>query len=488
MTNLAVVILFVLSLCNLAAVWWLGTRPTGPSAELLTRLDAVRAASDAARAVADSTRGNLAALRQESDARERAARAEQTRTLESLRSTLAGEARQGRTEATQQLAAFQATTLKQLDSLNAAQKTELDRFGKRLELLSTTLNGNAEALRAVVQARFDESTAAATVTSERLRAQVQERLENLQRSNDARLEAMQKTVDEKLQSVLESRLTESFKTVTHQLEQVHRGLGEMRDLATSVGDLKRVMTNVKARGTWGEVLLGSLIEEVLPADRYEKNWAPPRRSERVEFAVKLPGGEDGKPVFLPIDAKFPKEDFERLQEAAERGDVVALDAHRSALYARVTSFARDIRDKYICPPTTTDFAILFLPTEGLYAEILREPAVADRLQREFRVVLAGPTTLLALLNSLQLGFRTLALQKKSAEIAVILGSVKTEFGKFEEVIGAVRDRIRKAADELDEKVSVRTRKITSKLRSIEALPDADAAKLIDDAPALDDEP
>ena len=481
MSNIPALILVLLTVVNLAAVWWVGSRPSAPDPDLLAKVDAARAAAEGARA-------ELATLRQEADTRERATRAELSRTLESLRSSLAAESRQGRTESSQQFAAFQAASLKQIDSLNAAQKTELDRFAKRLELLSTTLNGNAEALSAVVQARFDESTAAASLTSDRLRAQVQERLENLQRSNDARLEAMQKTVDEKLQTVLESRLTESFKTVSNQLEQVHRGLGEMRDLATSVGDLKRVMTNVKSRGTWGEVLLGNLIEEVLPADRYEKNWAPPRRSERVEFAIKLPGGEDGKPVFLPVDAKFPKEDFERLQDAAERGDVVAVDTHRAALYARVISFARDIRDKYIVAPHTTDFAILFLPTEGLYAEILREPALADRLQREFRVVLAGPTTLLALLNSFQMGFRTLALQKKSAEIAQVLGAVKTEFGKFEEAIVAVRDRIRKAADDLDEKVSVRTRKITAKLRDIEALPDTDANRLFEASPTQDDEP
>lgn len=475
----------VLLLVVLGAIAWLALRPqVAVPDEVLSRLAALEGLGPQVQAITNDVR----TLRHDATVIASTQRSEAADRDHQLRNALIDETRQGRTELAQRFEAFQAAAAVQGAQHQAAQKQELDRFGERITQLSTGLKGDAETLRERVQAGFQEAREAQLKASEALRAVVEQRLELLQRNNDARLEAMQKTVDEKLQSALETKLTESFKTVSAQLEAVHKGLGEMRELASNVGDLKKVMTNVKTRGTWGEVLLGNLLEEVLPPDRFERNWAPPRRSERVEFAIKLPGNtDDNKPVFLPIDAKFPKEDYERLQAAADAGDAAGVQTAQNALYARVTSFARDVRDKYLVPPHTTDFAILFLPTEGLYAEVLREPALVDKMQRELRVILAGPTTLLAILNSLQMGFRTLALQKKSAEISQVLAAVKTEFGKFEEAITAVHTKIVKAAEELDAKVGVRTRKIAGKLRAIEAMPEAAAQALFEGPSAEGDE-
>jgi DNA recombination protein RmuC len=312
----------------------------------------------------------------------------------------------------------------------------------------------------------------------RLGQTVEMRLAKLQEDNGQRLEQMRQTVDEKLQGTLEKRLGESFKLVSERLEQVHKGLGEMQTLALGVGDLKKVLTNVKTRGIWGEVQLGNLLEQMLTSDQYLANVAcRPGSAERVEYVVRMPGrGDSDEEVWLPIDAKFPREDYERLLDAADRADAQGVEEASRALEDRVKKCAKDIAQKYVNPPRTTDFAILFLPTEGLYAEVLRRPGLADQLQRDWRVNLCGPTTLGALLNSLQMGFRSLAIQKRSSEVWQVLGAVKTEFGKYGEVLDKVQKKLTEASNTIDE-VSRRKRVIDSKLRSVDAL-EAGAAQLL----------
>jgi DNA recombination protein RmuC len=311
-----------------------------------------------------------------------------------------------------------------------------------------------------------------------VRATLEARIKDLQADNGARLEEMRKTVDEKLHATLETRLTESFRQVSERLEKVHQGLGEMQQLAIGVGDLKRVLTNVKTRGTWGEVQLEMLLEQVLTVDQYAKNVETVAGSgARVEFAIKLPGQvEGGAPLWLPIDAKFPKEQYERLIEAAERADADGVAQGGRELERAVRLEAKTICEKYVSPPQTTDFAILFLPTEGLYAEVMRRPGLADDLQRSLRVSIAGPSTLAAILNSLQMGFRTLALEKRSSEVWQVLGAVKTEFGKFGDVLQQTRATLEKAAKNI-ENAEVRSRQMARKLKSVEALP-SEAAQLM----------
>jgi DNA recombination protein RmuC len=314
---------------------------------------------------------------------------------------------------------------------------------------------------------------------EAVRATVEQRLDLLRSDNAQKLEQMRATVDEKLHAALEHRLGESFKLVSDRLEQVHKGLGEMQTLATGVGDLKRVLTNVKSRGGWGEVQLGALLAEVLSPGQYAKNVATrPGSSERVEYAIKFPGrGEDGTPCWLPVDAKFPLEDFQRLQDGIDRADIAVVDVSRRALEEFFKAEARKIRDKYIEPPYTTDFAILFVPTEGLYAEALARPGLADSLQRDCRVMLAGPSNLHAFLNSLQLGFRTLAIEQRSTEVWRVLGAVKTEFGKFGELLAKTKDRLDAVGKTLDE-AGKKSSTIARKLRDVEAMPEAEADRLL----------
>jgi DNA recombination protein RmuC len=289
---------------------------------------------------------------------------------------------------------------------------------------------------------------------------------------------MRQTVDEKLQSTLEKRLSESFKQVSERLEAVHKGLGEMRSLANGVGDLKKVLTNVKTRGTWGEIQLGELLEQVMTPDQIARNVAVKRGSaERVDFAIVLPGrGAEDEDVLLPIDAKFPMEDYQRLVDAQETGDPLAAAEAGKQLDARIKSEARSIRDKYLNPPRTTDFAILFLPTEGLYAEVLRRAGLAD-LQRDHRIVLAGPTTLAALLNSLQMGFRTLAIQKRSSEVWTLLGAVKTNFGQFTGLLDKVNTKLQQASNTIED-ATKKSRTIEKKLNRVEELPEASASALL----------
>jgi len=357
------------------------------------------------------------------------------------------------------------STNENLDRMAHLQKQRLDEVGQRLEKLT---NANEAKL-------------------ETLRTQIDKRLTELQQGNEKKLDQMRQTVDEKLQKTLDRRLGESFTIVSKRLEAVQHGLGEMQELAGQVGDLKRVMTNVKSRGTWGEYVLSNLLEEALTPEQYERNAkVRPRSDAQVEFAIKLPGSDDeGTPVWLPIDSKFPREEHERIEDAMQNADVGAAEKARKALEVAVYKSARDIRDKYIVPPHTTDFAVLFLPTESLYAELLSRPGLVDRLQRDCRVTLAGPSTLLALLNSLQMGFRTLAIQKRSGEVWKLLGGVKTEFGRFESWIEAVRKKLDGATKEID-KAGIRTRQINRKLEKIEELPSGESEDLLGLSDSVDE--
>ena len=310
-----------------------------------------------------------------------------------------------------------------------------------------------------------------------LRGSVEAGLEKMRGDNAEKLEQIRVTVDEKLQGTLEQRLGASFKLVSEQLEQVFRSVGEMQTLASGVGDLKRVLSSVKLRGNWGEISLGSLLEQVMAPDQYERNVEiRPSSNQRIEYAIKLPGSGDG-PLWLPIDAKFPTEDYERLVDASEKADLEAVELASKALEVRIRNEAKDICDKYVCPPHSTDFGILFLPTEGLFAEVIRRPGLIDSLQRDCRVVVTGPTTLLALLNSLRMGFRTLAIQKRSSEVWQVLAAVKTEFGEYGKVLDKVQKKLQEATNTIDT-VAVRRRAIDRKLRTVEVLPELEANSLL----------
>jgi DNA recombination protein RmuC len=305
---------------------------------------------------------------------------------------------------------------------------------------------------------------------EALRSIVGQRLRELQEDNSRQIDKMRATVDEKLQGTLEKRLGESFKLVSERLEQVHQGLGAMRQLASDVGGLQKVLSNVKTRGGWGEVQLGALLDQLLTADQFSRNVkVRPETNEFVDFAIRLPGDENGAPVWLPIDAKFPIEDYQRLLSAQEQGNAPLIDEAAKSLETQIKKSAKDICQKYISPPKTTDFALMFLPTEGLYAEAIRRVGLFEQVQRDCRVVLTGPTTLAALLNSLQMGFRTLAIQKRSSEVWNLLAAVKTEFGKFGEALSSVKDKLDQAARKMDD-VDQRSRVLTKKLQKVEELP------------------
>ncbi len=338
-----------------------------------------------------------------------------------------------------------------------------------------------------MQQQLGELTASIQRNLAEVRATLETRLQALQQGNDQRLEQMRATVEEKLQTTLEGRLGESFRLVSERLEQVHKGLGEMQVLAAGVGDLKRVLGNVKSRGVFGEVQLAALLEQVLLPDQYAANIATrPGSTERVDFAIRLPGRDGEKNVWLPIDAKFPIEDYERLLTAQERADAAAAEEAGRALESRVWAEARSMRDKYVEPPHTTDFAVMFLPTEGLFAEVLRRPGLAEALNRERRVVVAGPTTLYAMLNTLHMGFRTLAIEQRSAEVWQVLGAVKTEFNRFGEWLNRVRDQVGTVSRTL-EQADTRTRQMQRKLKDVEALPADQAVAMLPAAPRDDEE-
>lgn len=428
-----------------------------------------------------------------------------TRRLEAL---IREEQRAGRGELGESFAQFRGHVQEQLQTVAERQHERIEGFGRRLDQLTERTDNGLQSLRlgladdsrktreesALTLKHFgeliDQRFAALTAENEKrlaeVRATLETRLGAIQQDNAAKLEQMRATVDEKLQATLETRLGQSFQLVSERLEAVQRGLGEMQVLAAGVGDLKRVLTNVKTRGTFGEVQLGALLEQILIAEQYAANVATvPGSAERVEYAIRLPGTDDGGPVWLPIDAKYPVEDYQRLLDAQDAADADAAHAAGKALELRVREEAKRIRAKYIAPPHTTDFAILFLPTEGLYAEVIRRPGLSDQLQRECRVTVAGPTTLTALLNSLQMGFRTLAIEKRSSEVWHVLAAVKNEFGKFATVLEKTRKQLDTVRNSIDT-AGVRTRAIERKLRGVESLGPEESQDLLELVPGLDD--
>jgi DNA recombination protein RmuC len=439
----------VLMALQVGLLWWLLRRPAVPV--------------EAPELVAE--RQQLLALAQQ--------QAQQTERLErELRREVLETARGQRQELTQTMATFQDALLKQGAETTRTQNAQIDAFAQQLVqlrgTLGDTLTHQLQALSEANARRLGE-----------VRATLEAQLAQLQQSNAAKLDEMRATVDEKLHKTLETRLTESFQHVAHRLEQVHKGLGEMQTLAAGVGDLKHLLTNVKTRGMFGEAQLASLLEQVLAPDQYAAQVATrPGSRNVVDFAIRLPGKqEDGTPVWLPIDAKFPNEDYERLLDAQRRADPDGAEQAAKALEARIRLEAKSIADKYLEPPHTTDFALLFLPTEGLYAEVLRRPGLVEALQRDHRVTLAGPTTLLAMLNALQMGFRTLALEKRSSEVWQVLGAVKTEFGKFGDVLAKVKAQTQTVLNSIDN-AEVRSRAMGRALKKVEALPAEQAATVL----------
>ena len=356
----------------------------------------------------------------------------------------------------------------------SAEREAREELSRSMATFSQTLSTQMGSVASVQNAQFES-----------LRGAVEQRLDRIQQDNAAKLEQMRQTVDEKLHATLEKRLSDSFRQVSERLELVHKGLGEMQTLAAGVGDLKKVLSNVKSRGVFGEVQLEALLEQVMAPEQYEKNVATrPGSRDRVEFAIRLPGRERGAHVLLPIDAKFPIEDYQRLQAAQDAGDKPLIEMAEKALEARVKQEAKTISEKYVEPPHTTEFALLYLPFEGLFAEVLRRPGLFDQVQRQWRVTICGPTNLLAYLNSLQMGFRTLAIQQRSSEVWKVLGTVKSEFGKFAEVLANTKRQLQTVANTIDQ-AEVRTRQIERKLKDVEVLPGVEAAQ--EDLP-LEDKP
>lgn len=371
---------------------------------------------------------------------------------------------------------IRASVNEQIQEMMAKEEKKLGEVVSSLDKLSRSNRDDLEKARKTME----ENRKTLETQFQRIQESNEKKLDEMRESNEKELNKMRETVDEKLQSTLEKRLGESFKLVSDRLEAVHKGLGEMQELATGVGDLKRVLTNVRERGTLGEYLLGDILADILTPDQYERNVRPTSTREVVEFAVRLPGkdGNEGHPVWLPIDSKFPKENYERLLDAVKQSDPNAAQLAEKALADDVRKAAKDISGKYVSPPQTTDFAIMFLPTEGLYAEVLRQPGLHDQLQSQYRVLVTGPTTLAALLNSLRIGFRTLAIEKRSSEVWQVLGAVKTEFFKFGEALKKVKKQLNSAAKTIDDDLGTRTRVMTRKLREVEKLPQQETDNLL----------
>jgi DNA recombination protein RmuC len=416
-----------------------------------------------------------------------------------LRAAVDNSAAQVRLETGARLSEAQAALAQQMTGVAGLQGQQLHGFGQQVAKVNEAAEAAARANReesakqlkdfgALMQQQLADMNRSIQTSLVEVRGTLQAQLQSLQQGNETKLDQMRATVEEKLQTTLEARLGESFRLVSDRLEQVHKGLGEMQTLAAGVGDLKRVLTNVKSRGSYGEVQLGMLLEQVFAPDQYAKNVKTrPGSNDLVEYAVRLPGrGDDGQPCWLPIDSKFPTEDYERLLGAIEIADGAGIDASGKAIEAAIRKQAKTIRDKYIEAPHTTDFAILFLPAEGLFAEVLRRPGLAESLNREYRIVIAGPTTLLAMLNSLHMGFRTLALEKRSAEVWQVLGAVKTEFGKFGAVLANLKKQLQTASNTIED-AATRTRAMDRALKAVEALPAEQSFQILpsvtDDQPA-----
>lgn len=499
-----ILLMFLLALAAgiLALLFALWRRPTPNPVELSgihSRLELLdRSLQQADR----GTRDDFSRLRQELLSQNQAFKLEVASSLKLLNDSLLQQLSTSNTAIGGQLDQFRLGTEQRLDNFSAEtnQKTDLLRksvadsagqlqtqVGQELERLRSGLSQAAQQSReeiAVGLKTVSESLASSAsqlMTAQKtqmdeIRITVEGRLNALNADSEKRLEQMRQTVDEKLQGTLETRLGESFRQVSERLEQVHKGLGEMQTLASGVGDLKRVLTNVKTRGTWGEVQLGNLLEQILAPEQFEKNVNTTGTQERVEFAIKLPGHEIGETCWLPVDAKFPVEDYQRIVEASEAGDPDAVETACRALEATLRLCAKTIHAKYLLPPRTTDFGILFLATEGLYAEALRRVGLAETLQREYRVILTGPNTFAAILNSLQMGFRTLTIQQRSSEVWETLGAVKAEFGKYAGILTKVKRKLQQATDTVDE-AERRTRVLQRKLRHVESAP-GDAAEII----------
>ncbi|GAB1406634.1 DNA recombination protein RmuC [Thermomonas brevis] len=427
----------------------------------------------------------LAAMRQRLEdalrAEQRDGRGELRQALDALASSLTRDAQSARSEAGDLQLRHNAALAHQINELIDRTDKRLDEFREgSKDDARLTRSESAEAQRLFAEAlgqRMREMGERNTQAIVELRAQVESQLKALQADNAHKLEQMRATVDEKLQSTLETRFNASFGLISERLEAVQRGLGEMQQLASDVGSLQRVLTNVKQRGGFGETQLGALLEDVLTREQYAANVATIAGSDaRVEFAIRMPGPSASGVVWLPIDAKFPREDYERLLDAQERVDAPGVQAAGAALERRIRDEAKKIREKYVAAPHTTEYALLYLPTEGLYAEVLRRPGLFDGVQREHRITLVGPTTLLAVLNALQMGFRTLAIEKRSSEVWQTLGEVKAEFGKFGVVLDGVKKKLVEASNKIDE-TGVRTRAIERKLRDVEALPGTEAPLL-----------
>ena len=448
------------------------------------------------------TRDEFSRLRQELAGQNQAFKLEVAGSLKLMNDSLLQQGNASRRAIGEQLDQFRLGTEQRLDNFSTEtnQKIELLRKGVADSggQLQTQVSQELDRLRAglghAAQQSRDEIAAGLKVVSESLvastsrlmmaqklqmdeiRTTVEGRLNTLNADNEKRLEQMRQTVDEKLQGTLEARLGESFRQVSERLEQVHKGLGEMQNLALGVGDLKRVLTNVKTRGTWGEVQLRTILEQILTADQFEKNVNTTGTQERVEFAIKLPGRESGETCWLPVDAKFPVEDYQRILEASECGDAVAVEKACRALESTIRHCAKSISEKYLSPPRTTDFGILFLATEGLYAEALRRVGLAEMLQREYRVILTGPNTFAAILNSLQMGFKTLAIQQRSSEVWETLGAVKTQFAKYSGILSKVKRKLQEASNTVDD-AERQTSALQSRLRHIESAPDGSSEGL-----------
>lgn len=455
----------------------------------------------------------LALLEKGQERTERAVREEVSRN----RDETSGNSKQMREEMASAMSQLSDSFLKRIMEISQLQKDQLDSFTRQLATLTQgnelklgemrqsmerrltqlNLDANQNAQQGCEQlakslGEFAQSfsanqqvlTQTMELKLEQMRQTIEGKLVALQQDTAQKLEVMRATVDEKLHATLEKRLGESFQIVSERLELVHKGLGEMQSLANGVGDLKKVLSNIKTRGNWGEVQLGNLLEQMLTPEQYAANvQVNPSSADRVEYAIRLPGREGGCEVWLPIDAKFPQEDYQRLLEAADRGEADTVAACAAALETRIRGEAKKIREKYICLPHTTDFAIMFLPTEGLFAEVLRRPGLCDGILHEHRVVLTGPTTLAAVLSSLQMGFRTLAIEKRSSEVWDVLGAVKTEFGKFGDVLEKVQKKLDEASKTIDS-AATRSRVLERKLKGVEAMPQEEASALLGDMEQL----
>ena len=425
--------------------------------------------------------GELARLREELQLLERHFREDAL----SQRQELNGLLTQQRAELSENMRTLQVAMERSFGALSTALSEQL--ASTRSEITAAVQKMSADSTQTLttsadrINAQLAQEAKTNAENGEKLRATVEAKLSQIQTSADAKLEQMRVTVDEKLSSTLSTRLGESFKQVSDRLEAVQQGFGEMKSLAGNVTDLRRVMTNVKTRGVWGEVQLGNLLEQLFPPSQYEANFKPkPRSGEVVEFAIKLPGPEGvGDPVYLPLDSKFPLEDYQRLVTASEIGDVDAVKGAQKALESRIYGCAADIRDKYIAVPTTTNFAVLFLPTEALYAEVVKMPGLLEDLTRNYKVIVQGPTTFSAFVMALLMGFRTLSIQKRSAEIDKLLGAVRTDFGKFTDLLGKVEDKLDEAKSNIG-KARQRSTQIVKKLGRVEALPEEKVELLLPD--------